>query len=178
MPQKMPVVLWTCCGVIVLASFMPWWSIDLQDQFSRAMKQASREMPQMGEAFGQMFAQMAGASTGKVLKVNAWKSKVVFLGIHLPNWMVIMAVAALLICDWLNSTGQYDIDKRVLIGIAVYGLAHTAIFCFTTMRQSMMGFGAFVSLVAFIVALVVLIRDQRMEEEQVYDYPSQGYYEE
>ena len=136
--------------LIFAAAFMPWGEIS-------AIPAINSNSP-FGGSFpfpGNPFPRM-----NLTITITGWNGSISLGGLSLPNWLVVLASAGVATLCWLKVASVWDAPSALLFALAGYGLLHTGVALFTLMGsgKSSAGVGSFVTALAFIGIVVILVQ--------------------
>ncbi|MGA2620012.1 MAG: hypothetical protein ABSF26_20540 [Thermoguttaceae bacterium] len=137
--------------LIFAAAFMPWGEI--------------RATPAINLPFGGNFPLGGNPLSGMnmTITITGWNGSITLGGLSLPNWLVVLASAGVAALCWLKAASVWDAPSAVLFALAGYGLLHTGVAWLALMGsdKSSAGVGSFLTALAFIGILVILVQQAR-----------------
>lgn len=129
--EVLPIGVFVASAVVVAASFMPWVSL-------------KQSLP-MGGFFPGM--------TVSIPSPTAWNSNVTFLGITVPNWLLVGVAIGAAVAGWLLADKRWSAPMSLLLGLPMYGICHSAfvllMILILTSRGTGLGIGVVLTFLAF-----------------------------
>ena len=97
------------------------------------------------------------------MTITGWNGSMTVSGIALPNWLVVVAAAAVAGLAWLRAGAVWTAPRPVPFVLAGYGLVHAAGSAFVRMAsdRGAAGIGSLLSAATFVGMLVILARQSR-----------------
>ncbi len=137
--------------LIFAAAFMPWGEVR---GTAKAQSPFGDDSPFGGNPFGGI--QMT-------LTITGWNGHVTLGGLKLPNWLVVLAAAGVAALCWLKALSVWYAPAFVAFALAAYGLLHAgfALVILMSSDQGTAGVGSFLTALAFIGILVILVQQVR-----------------
>ena len=126
---------------------MPWGTVKIQSPFGD------------GSLFGSTLFQ----DMQLTLTVTGWNGNVSLGGLELPNWLVVLGAIGVTALCWLKACSVWEASAVVPFALAAYGLFHAAFVWVALMSsdEGSAGVGSFLTAVAFVAILVVLVQQVR-----------------
>ena len=151
MKQTAPVGIIVCAAVIFVAAFMPWGSFraSIPSPF-QGMRLPTSPFGPSSPTFGSRQVNVA---------INGWRGNVKFMGITTPNWMVVVAAAAVAGMALLKAYGLWDAPPLAGILLCVYGVLQLGLTVVVLATKGNLGIGILISLVCFIVLLMLTAKE-------------------
>jgi hypothetical protein len=138
--------------LIFAAAFMPWGEV--------------RVGPELESVFGKGFPAFANPFQGMqvTVTITGWNGQIAPVGLKLPNWLVVLAAAGVSVLCWLKASSVWNAPIAVPVGVAGYGLLHTGYTMVNLMTSGhgSAGVGAFLTVLAFVGILAILIQNARI----------------
>jgi hypothetical protein len=149
--MKLAIGVTIAAVLIFAAAFMPWGEI--------------RGIPKVQSPFGNDFPFGDNFFQGMQMTftITGWNGHITLGGLELPNWLVVLAAAGAAVLCWLKAGSVWDAPSAVLFAVAGYGLLHAgfALVILMSSDQGSAGVGSFLTVLAFIGMLVVLVQQAR-----------------
>ena len=147
--KKFAISVTVATAVVFAAAFMPWGEFTGEMQSPFGNRSPSGRTPFQG-------MQMT-------ITLTAWNGNITPGGLKLPHWLVVLAAAGVTALCWLKACSVWEAPAVVPFALAAYGLFHAAFVWVTLMSsdKGSAGVGSFLTAVAFVAILVVLVQQVR-----------------
>jgi hypothetical protein len=152
MQNRMPVGAIVAAIVVLVASFVPWGLFDMPTQvlfgFGNfgAMCTANQHFTFNRPAFA--------------MTINGWNGHLIIFGMIVPNWLVVVAAAAIATIAVLVRFTDIHIPRFFSPLLSAYGVVHCGMAAYFLGPTQHLGLGVLLSLFAFVALLGLSVRDQ------------------
>jgi hypothetical protein len=135
------------CGVVVVASFLPWGSVPARFNFGDMKIPFGDFAP-----FGNM-----------MLTITGWNGHLSLAGLTMPNWVVVVGALAVAAFHGLAAASVWSAHPLVNPAIAAYGLLHVlALAAILLANKGGINVGLVATLAAYATILAILVGQSRV----------------